>query len=159
MLYIQHPLDHEHWLFPGVHCAEGCVTAVPRRQVEPLDKEVEQLQIIALCQALKVPLRIEYLDRSEGPVNHHDFPGPQPHTPSLTPPASNNTSSSASITSQPHIAYHESRITYQISRIPYQISRIPYHVSHITYHVSRINHVSRIPSQAHAHNAPSALNH
>lgn len=42
------------------------------REVEPLDTEVEHLQILALTQALKVKLRIVYLDRSEGPLNTHE---------------------------------------------------------------------------------------
>lgn len=45
-----------------------------RAQVEPLEKEVEQLEVIALANAMGVGLRIEHLDASEGDLNHHDFP-------------------------------------------------------------------------------------
>jgi len=74
--YLQ--VEEEH--FAPFLMGEGLsVKDYVQREVEPLDKEVEQLQIIALCQALNMPLRIVYLDRSDGPVNHHDFPeGSQP---------------------------------------------------------------------------------
>lgn len=44
------------------------------REVEPLEREVEQVQIIALSSALQVGVRVVHLDRSGGPLNHHDFP-------------------------------------------------------------------------------------
>mmetsp|Transcript_43561 Transcript_43561/g.68197 ORF Transcript_43561/g.68197 Transcript_43561/m.68197 type:complete len:129 (-) Transcript_43561:69-455(-) len=44
------------------------------REVEPLEREVDQEQVIALCNALGFGVRIEYLDRSATPLNHHDFP-------------------------------------------------------------------------------------
>ena len=44
------------------------------REVEPLEREVEQVQVIALSSALQTGVRVLHLDRSDGPLNHHDFP-------------------------------------------------------------------------------------
>jgi len=44
------------------------------KEVEPLEKEVEELEIIALAAAFGVKLRIEHMDSSEGALNHHDVP-------------------------------------------------------------------------------------
>ena len=35
-------------------------------------------QVIALSSALQVGVRVVHLDRSAGPLNHHDFPDGQP---------------------------------------------------------------------------------
>ncbi len=43
------------------------------REVEPLDKEVEQIQIMAVCQAIDIPLKVAYLDRSAGALNFHEI--------------------------------------------------------------------------------------
>jgi len=48
------------------------------REVEPLGKEVEQLQIVATTQALDAPLRVVYLDRSSGGLNEHLLPEDDP---------------------------------------------------------------------------------
>jgi len=48
-----------------------------RRQVEPMGCECESVQVIALCEALEIPVRIEYLDGSElenGQVSKHTIP-------------------------------------------------------------------------------------
>mmetsp|Transcript_11099 Transcript_11099/g.27221 ORF Transcript_11099/g.27221 Transcript_11099/m.27221 type:complete len:327 (-) Transcript_11099:12-992(-) len=50
------------------------VRAYCQREVEPLEREVEQIEIIALTEALNVGLRIEHMDASQGEGNHHDFP-------------------------------------------------------------------------------------
>ena len=42
--------------------------------MEPLEREVEQVQVIALTSALQVGVRVVHLDRSGGALNHHDFP-------------------------------------------------------------------------------------
>ena len=43
------------------------------REVEPLDKEVEQIQIMAVCQAIDIPLKGAYLDRRAGAPNFHEI--------------------------------------------------------------------------------------
>merc|ERR1740124_961043 len=43
-------------------------------QVEPVKKEADQVQCIALSQFFKIPIRIYYLDQSSGGINCHDFP-------------------------------------------------------------------------------------
>jgi len=50
------------------------------KEVEPLEKEVEEMEVMALASAFDVGLRIEHMDASAGPVNHHDLPhGASPH--------------------------------------------------------------------------------
>lgn len=61
------------------------VDAFCRRYVDPMDEESDHIQIVALTDALRVPLRVVYLDRSGsgGPttggapatpvVDMHDF--------------------------------------------------------------------------------------
>ncbi|XP_067680303.1 ubiquitin thioesterase OTUB1-like [Haliotis asinina] len=45
------------------------------QEVEPMGKESDHIHIIALTSALGVGVRVEYMDRNEGPTcNHHDFP-------------------------------------------------------------------------------------
>lgn len=45
------------------------------QEVEPMGKESDHIQIIALTAALGVPVRVEYMDRGEGDqCNHHHFP-------------------------------------------------------------------------------------
>ncbi|KAK3093572.1 hypothetical protein FSP39_017552 [Pinctada imbricata] len=45
------------------------------QEVEPMGKESDHIHIIALTNALGVPVRVEYMDRGEGDqCNHHDFP-------------------------------------------------------------------------------------
>ncbi|GAX09655.1 ubiquitin thioesterase protein OTUB1 [Fistulifera solaris] len=59
---------------PGMYVAQFC-----RREVEPMGKECEQLQVLALAEAFGVKVRIEYLDGHEivaGDVIHHVF-GPE----------------------------------------------------------------------------------
>ena len=76
--YIQqHP---EHFAaFVGIDSQEPVVVAQDLRnyclrEVEPLEREVEQVQIIALASALQIGVRVVHLDRTGGPLNHHDFP-------------------------------------------------------------------------------------
>jgi len=45
----------------------------PCWQVEPLQREVEQEQGMALTEALGWKVTVEYLDRSPGDINHHSF--------------------------------------------------------------------------------------
>lgn len=59
---------------PGIDVAQFC-----QREVEPMGKECEQLQALALAEAFQVQVRIEYLDGHElvdGNVTHHVF-GPE----------------------------------------------------------------------------------
>ncbi|KAH0450160.1 hypothetical protein IEQ34_020852 [Dendrobium chrysotoxum] len=42
-------------------------------EVEPMDKDVDNVQIIAFVDALGVPIRIEYVQDSEHKLNHYDF--------------------------------------------------------------------------------------
>lgn len=45
------------------------------QEVEPMYKESDHIHIIALCSALGVGVRVEYMDRGEGgTVKAHDFP-------------------------------------------------------------------------------------
>lgn len=45
------------------------------QEVEPMYKESDHIHIIALCTALNVGVRVEYMDRGEGGlVKAHDFP-------------------------------------------------------------------------------------
>lgn len=44
------------------------------REVEPLEKEVEELEVTALAEALGVGIRIQHMDVSGGNINHHDVP-------------------------------------------------------------------------------------
>jgi len=67
-------LQQQEEMFAPFLAADGLtVKDFATREVEPLDKEVEQIQMMALCQALDVPLRIAYLDRSLGALNFHDL--------------------------------------------------------------------------------------
>ncbi|ALC43859.1 CG4968 [Drosophila busckii] len=58
------------------HFIEGDLSIEDFRhqEVEPMFKESDHIHIIALCAALGVGVRVEYLDRGEGTVNAHDFP-------------------------------------------------------------------------------------
>lgn len=54
------------------HCtmSEFC-----HQEVEPMYKESDHIHIIALCSALNVGVRVEYMDRGEGDkVRAHEFP-------------------------------------------------------------------------------------
>ncbi|KAL0905397.1 hypothetical protein M5K25_023814 [Dendrobium thyrsiflorum] len=42
-------------------------------EVEPMDKDVDNVQIIAFVDALGVPIRIEYVQDSKHKLNHYDF--------------------------------------------------------------------------------------
>ncbi|EKX32976.1 hypothetical protein GUITHDRAFT_120854 [Guillardia theta CCMP2712] len=44
------------------------------REVEPLEREVDQVQIIALTSAFGFGVRVAHLDRSDGPLNFHGDP-------------------------------------------------------------------------------------
>ena len=45
------------------------------QDVEPMFRESDHIHIIALTSAVKVGVRVEYMDRGEGgKVNAHDFP-------------------------------------------------------------------------------------
>lgn len=64
------------------HFIEGdmSIEEFRHQEVEPMFKESDHIHIIALCAALGVGVRVEYLDRAEGVnVKAHDFPeGTQP---------------------------------------------------------------------------------
>jgi ubiquitin thioesterase protein OTUB1 len=67
-------LQQQQEMFAPFLAADGLtVSEFVHREVEPLDKEVEQIQIMALCQALDFPVKIAYLDRSPGTLNCHDI--------------------------------------------------------------------------------------
>uniref|UniRef100_A0AAY5EHM6 Ubiquitin thioesterase n=1 Tax=Electrophorus electricus TaxID=8005 RepID=A0AAY5EHM6_ELEEL len=68
-------LQREHTFFH--HFIEGgrSVKEFCQQEVEPMSKESDHIHIIALAQALNVPILVEYMDRGEGgTVNHHVFP-------------------------------------------------------------------------------------
>ncbi|XP_026072217.1 ubiquitin thioesterase OTUB1 isoform X2 [Carassius auratus] len=68
-------LQREHVFFQ--HFIEGgrSVKEFCQQEVEPMSKESDHIHIIALAQALNVPILVEYMDRGEGgTVNHHIFP-------------------------------------------------------------------------------------
>lgn len=51
------------------------------QEVEPMYKESDHIHIIALCSALNVGVRVEYMDRGEGSqVIAHNFPESTPPT-------------------------------------------------------------------------------
>lgn len=80
--YIQQHPDH-FAAFVGIDSQDPVVVSRELRnyclrEVEPLEREVEQVQVIALSSALQVGVRVVHLDRSAGPLNHHDFPDGQP---------------------------------------------------------------------------------
>lgn len=60
------------------------VDAFCRRYVDPMDEESDHIQIVALTDALRVPLRVVYLDRSGsgGPVGD-GATGIAPSTPAV----------------------------------------------------------------------------
>lgn len=64
------------------HFIEGNFTIEEFRhqEVEPMYKESDHIHIIALCSALDVCVRVEYMDRGDGDkIKAHDFPeGKQP---------------------------------------------------------------------------------
>lgn len=63
-----------HFLPPG-QTVQQWVAA----EVEPMGKEAEQLQCVALANEFGLGVRIEYVDRGAAPLNHHDMPdGKQP---------------------------------------------------------------------------------
>ena len=43
-------------------------------EVEPMGKEADHLQCMALATCLGVPVQIEYLDHNDGPIAHVNFP-------------------------------------------------------------------------------------
>ncbi|KPP62175.1 ubiquitin thioesterase OTUB1-like [Scleropages formosus] len=68
-------LQREHTFFQ--HFIEGSrsIKEFCQQEVEPMSKESDHIHIIALAQALDVPVLVEYMDRGEGDtVNHHVFP-------------------------------------------------------------------------------------
>jgi ubiquitin thioesterase protein OTUB1 len=64
-------------LFAAYLPAGTTLQAFLREEVEPMGKECDALQCAALAAEVGLPVRIEYLDQSEGPLNHHDFPEDQ----------------------------------------------------------------------------------
>ena len=44
------------------------------QEVEPMGKESDHIHIIALNAYTQVPVRVEYMDRGNSSLNHHDFP-------------------------------------------------------------------------------------
>ncbi|XP_053553496.1 ubiquitin thioesterase OTUB2 [Bombina bombina] len=51
------------------------------QQVEPMATECDHIQITALCQALEIPLQVEYVNEMDTKINHHIFPeGASPST-------------------------------------------------------------------------------
>ncbi|XP_075049543.1 ubiquitin thioesterase OTUB2 isoform X2 [Mixophyes fleayi] len=53
----------------GLHILDFCT-----QHVEPMTTVCDHIQIMALTQALDVPLQVEYVDSLDTPVNHHVFP-------------------------------------------------------------------------------------
>lgn len=45
-----------------------------KTEVEPMYRESDHIHVVAITSALKVKIRIIYMDRADGSVNAHDFP-------------------------------------------------------------------------------------
>lgn len=54
--------------FVDILCLQFC-----QKSVEPMGEESDHIHIIALSDALQVPIRVVYLDGNQTSVNHHDF--------------------------------------------------------------------------------------
>ncbi|KAI1723272.1 peptidase c65 otubain domain-containing protein [Ditylenchus destructor] len=56
-----------------------------KEEIEPMWKECDHICIIALVNAIKVPIRIEYMDQTQAPNGgwHHDFGTDESNTPKL----------------------------------------------------------------------------
>lgn len=53
----------------------GTMEEFRHQEVEPMYKESDHIHIIAICSALNVGVRVEYMDRGDGDqVRAHDFP-------------------------------------------------------------------------------------
>ncbi|KAJ2950310.1 hypothetical protein O0L34_g11676 [Tuta absoluta] len=68
-------LQTEHEFYQNFIEGPRTVTEFCRQEVEPMYKESDHIHIIALSNALKVGVRVKYMDRGEGrEVIAHDFP-------------------------------------------------------------------------------------
>uniref|UniRef100_A0AAV2KR89 ubiquitinyl hydrolase 1 n=2 Tax=Knipowitschia caucasica TaxID=637954 RepID=A0AAV2KR89_KNICA len=68
--YLQRkPSFFQHFIEGGRSIKEFC-----QQEVEPMSRESDHIHIIALAAALNVTIRVEYMDRGDGEVNHHTFP-------------------------------------------------------------------------------------
>ncbi|OWF53351.1 ubiquitin thioesterase OTUB1-like [Mizuhopecten yessoensis] len=69
--YLQKKADfYQNFIEGGRSVKEFC-----NQEVEPMGKESDHLQVMALTSALGVAVRVVYMDRGEsGQCNHHDFP-------------------------------------------------------------------------------------
>ncbi|XP_043831397.1 ubiquitin thioesterase OTUB1-like [Dromiciops gliroides] len=59
----------KHFIEGGQTVEEFC-----HQEVEPMCKESDHIHIMALAQALSVPILVEYMDRGEGTTHPHVFP-------------------------------------------------------------------------------------
>jgi len=67
--YLQHHEDfYSNFIEGGRTVKEFC-----SQDVEPMDRESDHIQITALTCAVKVPIRVEYMDRADHTVTTHDF--------------------------------------------------------------------------------------
>lgn len=67
------------------------------QEVEPMNHESDHVHMMALADALGIPLAVEYMDRASPQLLQHTFGPPPPHPESTT--ASSSASASASATS------------------------------------------------------------
>ncbi len=58
----------------GLGSGTNSLDAFVRAEVEPLDKEADFPQCLALASALGIHVRVEYLDNNPGDIRHIDFP-------------------------------------------------------------------------------------
>jgi ubiquitin thioesterase protein OTUB1 len=63
-------------MLPFVPAEYATIDSFIRNEVDPMFKDCDQIQIVALTRALGVPLKIVYLDQSPGPAAIHSF-GPE----------------------------------------------------------------------------------
>ncbi|NP_001088469.1 OTU deubiquitinase, ubiquitin aldehyde binding 2 S homeolog [Xenopus laevis] len=60
---------YQHFIREGMTVVDFCA-----KNVEQMATECDHIQIIALTQALEIPLQVEYVDKTENVINHHIFP-------------------------------------------------------------------------------------
>uniref|UniRef100_F6UDZ9 ubiquitinyl hydrolase 1 n=1 Tax=Xenopus tropicalis TaxID=8364 RepID=F6UDZ9_XENTR len=60
---------YQHFIREGMTVVDFCA-----QNVEQMAMECDHIQIIALTQALEIPLQVEYVDKTENVINHHIFP-------------------------------------------------------------------------------------
>lgn len=74
--YLQRNADNfSNFLVGTSNIVDFCKT-----EVEPMYRESDHIHVVAITSALNVKIRVIYMDRADGSVNAHDFPGNQDDT-------------------------------------------------------------------------------